>query len=229
MDTHRQKSKSVEKIERRMADLEPGSLRYQVLASARDFKTSWIGLGQILYTVYKDKFYKEWGYAAFEAYCKTEVGIQQQTASKLLHSYYFLERSEPEFLRSVHQEKDGIEPRSIPSMEAVNVLRLAAKNKELTEDDYRDFKKSVFEEGKDGKEVKQQVGLRLRSLREEEDPEKARASRRQQTLRRLLSTLKSLQKEVSYGHLVSDRTGKELEKLCVSLSSELDEAFDARH
>jgi len=223
------KSRGMEKIERKMADLEPGSLRYQVLASARDFKASWIGLGQILYSVYKDKLYKEWGYMSFEAYCKTEAGIQQTTASKLLHSYYFLERHEPEFLRAVHQEKEGVEPKGIPQLEAVNVLRLAANNKELTEDDYQDFKKSVFEDGKDGKEVKKQVGLRMRSLREEEDPEKARAQRRQQTLRRLLSTLKTLQKEAVYGRLVSDRTAKELEKLCSSLDRELAESLDARY
>jgi len=223
------KSKSLEKIERRMAQLEPGSLRYQALSSARDFKASWIGLGQILYTVYKDKFYKEWGYVTFEAYCKAEVGIRQQTASKLLHSYYFLERNEPEFLRAVHDEKAGVEPRGIPGMEAVNVLRLAAKNKELTQDDYRAFKKSVFEEGKEAGDVKKQVGLRLRSLREEGDPEKVRAQRRQQTLRRLLGTLKSLQKEAVHGHLVSERTAKELEKLCSSLDRELAEAPDTRH
>ncbi|MGE5279331.1 MAG: hypothetical protein ACM3L6_01120 [Deltaproteobacteria bacterium] len=218
----------MEKIERKMAELEPGSLRYQVLAGARDFKASWIGLGQILYTVYKDKYFKEWGYTTFEAYCKGEVGIQQQTASKLLHSYYFLERQEPDFLRAVHQDKDGVEPRNIPSVEAVNVLRLAAQNKELTEDDYRELKKSVFEEGREGKEVKKQVGLRLRSLREEEDPQKARAQRRQQTLRRLLGTLRNLQKEAVYGHLVSEGTAQELEKLCVSLDRELTEALDAR-
>ncbi len=228
MNRLKARSRSLEKIERRMAELEPGSMRYQVLASARDFKASWIGLGQILYTVYKDKCYREWGYTTFEAYCKAEVGIQKQTASKLLHSYYFLERHEPEFLRAVHQEKDGVEPKAIPGMEAVNALRLAAKNKELSEDDYLGFKRSVFEEGREGKEVKKQVGLRLRSLREEEDPEKARAQRRQQTLRRLLSTLKGLQKEAVAGRLVSARTARELEKVCSSLAQELAEALNTR-
>ena len=83
--------------------------------------------------------------------------------------------------------------------------------------------KSVFEEGREGKEVKKQVGLRLRSIREEEDPQKAREVRRVKTLRRLLATVKTLQKEVTYGHLVSDRTAKELEKVVEYLTTEIGE------
>ena len=217
------KSKSIRTIEEKMAKIEPGSLRYQALECAKNFKASWISLGQILYAVYKDKMYKEWGFQAFEAYCKAEVGIKQQTASKLLHSYYFLEKNEPEFLKSV-QSQEEVEPKKIPALDAVNVLRLAANNKELSEEDYQDFKKSVFEDGKEGKEVKKQVGLRIRSLREEVDPKKAREERRQSTLRRLLSTVRTLQKEVVGGNLVSDRTAKELEKVVAYLMSEIGES-----
>jgi hypothetical protein len=215
------KSRSIRNIEQKMAGIEPGSMRYQVLAACRNFKSSWIALGQILYTVYKDKHFKEWGHMTFEAYCKAELGLQKQTASKLLHSYYFLEKNEPQFLKSL-QEPQATEPKKIPSVDAVNVLRLAANHKELTEDDYQEFKKSVFDDGCDGKDVKRQVGLRIRSLREEEDPEKARAQRRSLTLRRLLATLKTLQKEVRIAHLVSERTAKELERLLSSLESEMD-------
>jgi hypothetical protein len=197
-------------------------LRYQVLEASKNFKSSWIGLGQILYTVYKDKIFKEWGYMSFEAYCKGEIGIQQQTAGKLLHSYYFLEKNEPEFLKTVQSEETP-QPKSIPALDAVNVLRLAAKSKELTEDDYQDFKKSVFEDGQDGKEVKKQVGLRLRSIREEEDPQKAQAERRAKTLRRLVATIRALQREAVSSHLVSDKTAKEIEKLIGFLDQEIGE------
>jgi len=217
------KTKSMKKIEQKMAALEPGSLRYQVLENAKNFKGSWIALGQILYTVYKDKMFKEWGYQSFETYCKGEVGIHSQTASKLLHSYYFLEKNEPEFLKSVHDSESQVSPKSIPSADAVNVLRLAANRKELSEEDYQEFKKSVFEEGKEGKEVKKQVGLRLRSLREEEDPQKARQERRTSTLRRLIATVKTLHKELAYNHLVSDRTAREIEKVLEYLEKEIGE------
>jgi len=216
------KTKSMRHIEQKMESVEKGSMRYQVLEASRNFKASWIALGQILYTVYKDKFFKEWGYLTFEAYCKEEIGIHKQTAAKLLHSYYFLEKNEPQFLRSV-QEGGELKPKDIPSVDAVHVLRLAANKKELTEEDYQDFKKSVFEDGKEAKDVQREVGLRLRSLREEEDPEKARADRRMQTLKRFISTIKTLQKETVYSHLVSDRTAKEIEKLLVELNREAGE------
>ncbi len=216
------KSKSIRKLEEKMATVEPGSLRYEALENSKNFKGSCIALGQVLYTVYKDKMYKEWGFMSFEAYCKGEIGIHQQTASKLLHSYYFLEKNESDFLKNV-TSKESPEPKAIPTFDAVNALRLAANNKELSEEDYQEFKKSVFEEGREGKEVKKQVGLRLRSIREEEDPQKAREERRVKTLRRLLATVKTLQKEVTYGHLVSDRTAKELEKVVEYLTTEIGE------
>ncbi len=216
------KSKSIRNIEHKMSSIEPGSLRYQVLDASRNFKSSWIALGQILYTVYKDKMFKEWRYMTFEAYVKTELGLQKQTASKLLHSYYFLEKSEPQFLKSI-QSKEEVEPRSIPTVDAVNVLRLVANNKELTEEDYQGFKKNVFEDGVEGREVKKQVGLRLRSIREEQDPEAARLSRRKQILRRLYATLRTLEKELHSAKLVKERTAKELEKLLGYVEEEIGE------
>ncbi len=214
------KSRAMDKIERRMQAIEPGSLRYQVLESAKNFKSSWITLGQMLYTVNKDKLYKEWGYLTFEAYCKSEIGIQKNTASKLLHSYYFLEKDEPQFLKSIHAKSD-LDPKIIPGVDAVNALRLVAKNRELSEGDYEDFKRGVFDEGREAKDIKREIGLRLRSLREEEDPRKTREERRGKTVRRLIATVRSLQKEVVIGKFVSERTARELEMLLEHLQAEV--------
>lgn len=214
------KSRSILNLEEKMTRVEPGSMRYNVLEAAKNFKSSWIALGQVLYTVYKDRMFKEWGFTTFEAYVKAELGLQKQTASKLLHSYYFLEKNEPAFLKDLRSEESP-QPKAVPSVDAVNILRLAANNKELTEEDYQGFKKNVFEDGLEGKEVKKQVGLRLRSIREEEDPKRARAERRNSTLRRLYASLKALQKEINVNHLVSDRVSKELERLLGCLETEM--------
>jgi hypothetical protein len=223
MSSDTMKTKSMKKIEAKMSTVEPGSLRYQALECSKNFKSSWIALGQVLYTVYKDKMFKEWGYQGFETYCKDEVGIQHQTASKLLHSYYFLEKSEPQFLKAIQTSPETM-PKEIPSVDAVNVLRLASNRKEFSEDDYQEFKKSVFEEGKDDKEVKKAVGLRLRSRQEEEDPVKARANRRATTLKRLIATVRTLEKEVVFNNLVSDVTAKEIKKLLDYLDKEIGDA-----
>ncbi len=119
------------------------------------------------------------------------------------------------------QAEEAVQAKSIPSVDAVNILRLAANNKEFTEEDYQGFKKGVFDDCLDGKEIKKQVGLRLRSLREEEDPEKVRSQRRSQTIRRLVGTLKSLEKELSLAHLVSEKVSKELKHLLGSLEAEI--------
>ncbi|MBF0216569.1 MAG: hypothetical protein HQL30_06195 [Candidatus Omnitrophica bacterium] len=70
MDKGEQKTKVIRDIESKMDELDPESLRYKVLDGAREFKSSWIKLGQALYTVWKDKHFRGWGYAEFEVYTK---------------------------------------------------------------------------------------------------------------------------------------------------------------
>ena len=53
------KTKTLENIERLMENTNSDAVRYRVLQSAKNFKTSWIELGQSLYTVWKDKLYRE--------------------------------------------------------------------------------------------------------------------------------------------------------------------------
>ncbi len=214
------KTKAILDIENKMQTLEPQSLRYQVLEAARNFKGSWVKLGQFLYTVYKDKHFKNWGFLSFEAYCKKEIGIQKNTAVKLLSSYYFLEKNEPELLKSDYFDKES-SPAEIPGYEAINVLRLAKNNKNLTADDYHDFKDSLFQQGKDYKEVRREIGLRLLSAREEANPEQAREKRRQATIKRLCATLKSLQEEISVNKLLPQKLITDIENLIEKLQSEL--------
>ncbi|MDD5595453.1 MAG: hypothetical protein PHY94_04300, partial [Candidatus Omnitrophica bacterium] len=98
------KSKSLENIEEKMGQLDENSFRYHVLENAKGFKSSWIELGRSLYTVLKDKLYKEWGYGSFDIYTVKEIGIRKQTAMKLLRSYYFLEKEEPAYLKSDYMQ-----------------------------------------------------------------------------------------------------------------------------
>ena len=137
------KTKSLERIEEKMGAVEEDSIRYRVLQSAKNFKTSWIELGQSLYSVWKDKSYKEWGYITFDAYTQKEVGIKKATAMKLLKSYYFLEKEEPIYLQKEHS--DAQPPAAMPSYESVNLLRLAKDKNALDNDDYQRFKKDVLD------------------------------------------------------------------------------------
>ncbi len=156
-----QKSKSIHNLEARMGNLEPESLRFKVLDAAKSFKSSWIELGQFLFTVYKDKLYRDWEYQTFESYCAKEIGIRQVTAMKLLKSYSFLEKEEPEYVKpaAISERK----PDRIPSFEAVNTLRLAHENERVSEDQYDDLRQDILEEAKEDSEIKKKIKYILKS------------------------------------------------------------------
>ena len=188
-----QKTKSIHQIEKRMEDLEPGSLRYKALDFARRFKSSWIELGQVLFSVYKDKLFKDWGYLTFEAYCSKEIGIKQTTAMKLLKSYSFLEHEEPSFLKP--ESFDDRKPSQIPSYESVNALRLAKQSDRLSEGDYESLREEVLDNAKEDVEVKKKIRYILKS-NAPKDPIEQKEDRKSQLMKRLVIGLSSSRNEL---------------------------------
>jgi hypothetical protein len=175
-------------------------------------------LGRALYTVSKDKLYKEWGYSSFDIYTAREIGIRKQTAMKLVRSYYFLEKEEPLYLKKDYVE--STEASSIPSYESVDVLRQAKNKKVLDEDGYSALKKEVFEKGKDVRDVKQNLAVMIRQ-REELQPEEAREKKKDITVKRFLSTLKALKKEIEILKLLPAGTIKEMDALILKIEIEV--------
>ena len=194
------------------------SLRYHILESVKKFKTSWIELGQALYTVHRDKLYKDWGYQDFQAYTAKEIGIKKQTAIKLLRSYYFLEQEEPGYLKEDYLQAAG--PEILPSYESIDILRLAKNKKSLDSHDYFNLKKAVFQNGQDPKETRKDLAVLIRQ-RQELDPEELRRKRKISTVKRFLSTLKSLKKELETLKLVSQPILKEAADLIRQLEAEI--------
>ena len=212
------KTKSLENLETKMEDLDAGSMRYLVLEKAKSFKASWIGLGQALYTVWKDKLYKEWGYAQFDTYTSKEIGIRKNTALKLLRSYYFLEREEPGYLKNQYsgEKKAG----SVPSFEAVDALRLASKKKTIDAEDYADLKRKVLDEGRDARAVKKDLTNLIRE-REELEPDEARRRRRQALIKRFASTLRSIKKELEISKVLPAQILNDTNKLLSKIEAEI--------
>jgi len=212
------KTKSLESLEEKMKDIDENSLRYHILKSAKDFKTSWIDLGRALYSAWKDKLYKEWGYGDFNIYTSKEIGIRKQTALKLLKSYYFLEKEEPVYLQKDYvQTKDA---QLVPTLEAVDVLRLAKNKKILDEDDYAHLKAEIFEKGKDAREVKRNLGVIIKE-RQELDPEEAQEKKKHAVVKRLVGTLKSLRHEAEILKLLPAPLIRETQDLIKKLEEEL--------
>ena len=140
------------------------TLRRGVLQHAKDFKISWVKLGQALYSVWNDKIYKLWGYEKFEDYTEKEIGLKKQVAMKLLKTYYFLESEEPAYLKQEYSE--STEAGKIPGYETVNALRLAKNRKELPKEEFDRLKEAVFEKGKDATLIRKDLTTLMKQRKE---------------------------------------------------------------
>jgi hypothetical protein len=213
-----EKTKAIQKIESKMEGLDESSIRYRVLRNVINFKTSWIELGQSLYSVWKDKLYRDWGYLTFEAYASKEIGVRKETAMKLLRSYYFLEKEEPQYLKREANDPSGAA--SLPGYEAVNLLRLAKNKKEINESDYESLKKNVFEKGKDVRDVRKDLTAIIRQ-REELDPQEARRRRKETVVKRVVATLKALKNDIEISKLLPSSAIKDINDLIAKLEEEV--------
>lgn len=215
---NRLKTKSLEAIEEKMSGMDTESLRFQLLQNAKSFKTSWIELGQALYSVWKDKLFKDWGFLTFDAYTSKEIGIRKNTALKLLKTYYFLEKEEPHLIdKDYMKTKDAAE---VPTYESVDVLRQAKKKQMLDQEDYTRFKKDILVNGRDGREVKKDLTALIKQ-REELEPEEARRKKREATIKRLLTTLRSLKTEIEMTKVLPSDVLKQTKVLIDRIEAEI--------
>jgi len=210
------KTKGISQIEHKMVGVDEHSLRYQTLQAAKQFKTSWVELGHYLQAVWSEKSYKGWGYMSFESYCTKEIGIRTSTALKLLRSYYFLEREEPEFLKTGLAESDKVV--ELPSFESVDILRLAKDKKGLHEGDYQDLRHYVLNKGEGPKEVRGKLKNILESYTTS-DPE-GEKKKRNGTVNRLLGTLINLKREIETTGVLSSKIVREIDQLIEKIEAE---------
>ncbi len=194
-------------------------LRIKTVETAKQHKASWIQLGQYLFSIYKNKLYKEWGYQAFDAYCRKELSIRDTTASKLIKSYSFLEKEEPRIVRPDFTEEET--PKKIPDYEAVNLLRLAKNNKNIPTNEFAELRNDVLNEGKECKEVRAQVKKILETHAPKETPE-LKDQKRASILRRLIGFLNGAKTQLEEEDLVPDYLIKQIEALTSKLEDQLE-------
>ena len=109
----------------------------------------------------------------------------------------------------------------LPTLDAVDALRLAKNKKEIDEEDYAALKENVLEKGKDAREVKKDLTELIRQRREIDDPETARKKRKEMTLRRLIGVLKALKEEIRVAKIAPVQIVKDAEGLIKKLEQEL--------
>lgn len=197
-----------------MAALEPGTLRYEALEAAKRFKSSWIELGRVLWTVQKEKKFREWGYLTFDAYCAKEVGIRGATAKKLLHSYFFLEKEEPSTLRRFLSEAP---PAELPSPDSVQILRFLKNRSEVAPADYQKVRSYVLEKGKEAPEVRREVQVLLQAA--QPDSEEVNQARAKSAVRRMIGTLRAIRQQLAGTDLLPKKLLDEVEGLTKKLEN----------
>ncbi len=194
-------------------------LRVKAVEVAKKHKSSWIELGQYLFSIYKNKLYKEWGYQAFETYCQKELSIKEATASKLIKSYSFLEKEEPRIVKPEFTSEET--PKKIPDYEAVNLLRLAKENKNIPTSEFAELRQEVLNEGKEPKDIRAKV----KKILEEQKPKdtaEAKDQKRNGVLRRLIGFINSAKTQLEEDDLVPDHVLKQMETLAQRLADQLE-------
>ncbi len=204
-----QKSKGSQHIEQLMQQLPPESERYQVLATAKQFKSSWVELGEWLTKVSNNKRFSEWGFTSFEDYCTKEVRIRRQTVEKLLLAFRFLERKEPGLLH----RKEGW---PLPDYRSVDLLRQADEEKQFSMEEYSELRQAVIEEERNHPSI----AKRFRDMAHSHQPEQKTIHQHRNALmaaKRLSTSLQGIpdvpeELTQAVGHLIGFLEAKQEEK-----------------
>ncbi len=193
------------------AQAPPGSLRHTVLLAARRFKSSWVELGKLLSQVRHQGLYSEWGYATFEAYCLGELRIKKQTADKLTRNFGFLEKHEPQ----VMQAPELVE--AAPAFEVVEVLAQAEERGQLSANEYKSIRDSIWNQEKPTSELR-------RDLTEKFPPPEPQISDGAE-LKRLWNQARRLVADLHASRRVPDAVKERAQ----SLAQDLEELVVAKH
>ena len=185
-------------------------LREHIAQHAKDFKLSWLQLGQGLYSIWRDKLYHSWGFEKFEDYVIRELGLKKPLALKLVKTYFFVEQDEPVYLNK--EFADSRETAIVPSYESLDVLRRARSSKEVTREDYTKLRKDVFEKGKEASLVRRDLTAIIKE-RKKIDPDEARDARHDQSVRRLVAALRSFKKDMETLKLAEPEIIEDAEEL----------------
>lgn len=205
------KTKAEALIDQLMQQLDPASPRYHVLASARQFKSSWVDLGEKLLKVKRQGLFHEWGYQDFIEYCRKEVRIKQPTAQKLTLAYRYLEQKEPGLLQ---QDKD-LQP--LPDYRSVDLLRQAEEEQRLSQDEMSQLRHAVLSEKRSFPTVRQRFNQANQSYQDSTQQRRMSVQAALSAGRRLNSALEGLDG-------LKEEIAGPLERLIENLEGELNPA-----
>lgn len=182
------------------------AMRQTVALAAKRYKSSWVDLGKLLVQVRDQALYEEWGFASFEAYCLSELHIRRQTALKLTRNFSFLDKHEPERM----QQADVVE--RAPAFEVVEVLAQAEERGQLSAQEYKSVRDSIWSQDRPVSELRREVAEKFPAP----DPEPLSGGA---ALRRLVGLAKKLAAEVHGTKQVPKAVGARVEAVVEELEA----------
>ncbi|VAX37072.1 hypothetical protein MNBD_UNCLBAC01-1595 [hydrothermal vent metagenome] len=194
------------------------TLREEVLEYAKNFKTSWLHLGRHLYAIWQDKLYYSWNFEKFEDYTEKELGIKKSLCTKLLKTYLFVEQDEPEYLKEGFVENR--ETLKVPNYDAIDVLRMAKRKKELNVEDYQKLRGDVFERGIEAGAVRKDLASIMKE-RKPIDPEEERENRNEAAIKKLINAIESFKKDMAVLKMIPDEIVEEVRGIEEKLAGQI--------
>jgi hypothetical protein len=144
-----------EHLRQKALEAPPGSLRQTVVLAAKRFKSSWVELGKLLVKVRNEALFEDWGYPTFDAYCLAELRIRKQTADKLVRSFGFLDKHEPERMERPQVVEEA------PAFEVVEVLAQAEDRGQLSATEYKSIRDAIWNPEKPTSELRRELTERF--------------------------------------------------------------------
>lgn len=188
-----------------------GTLRHSVLLASKRFKSSWVELGKLLTEVRDQALFEQWGYESFEAYCLKELRIRRPTALKLTRSFSFLDRHEPKAMATPDIAETA------PAFEVVEVLAGAEERGQLSAQQYKSIRDSIWDSEKPVSELRRDFTERFPA------PEAAPPSDSSQ-LKRWAGQAKKLADELSS----SKKVPRSLAERAAALADDLEELLEGK-
>ncbi len=215
---------TVKKIDSRINQLQPGTLRHQVMTALRQFRASWVELGKLLNQVVYGGDYKEWGYEDFEVYCARELGLKKPTVQKLMASYNYMKKYEGDRLQNYEEEEDRPSAPQIPDFQTVELLDRVRQRDEGPEEKINDLHRRAFEGEGEEPEFRRELRQCLRPSVMDEG-ESGGGRNRKSELAGILKAARELRRCLLTTNAVPGGLKERLERCLVELESLEDAPF----
>lgn len=147
----------IERIDRKLAELDPASVRYQILVELRKFRSSWVGLGRLLTDIAYGGDYKGWDHDDFEVYCARELGLKKPTVKKLMVSFNYMKSYAPERLENA-DESAGYD---VPDYQTVELLKKARDREDIPEEEKEELHRLAFDAQTECGVLRKEIRTRL--------------------------------------------------------------------